>query len=237
MLLVSRAEGILKVKNERTELVNGRVFLLKADQQVQVLGEMLIGHVIEFQQALLDLFLVQNAVQRNAGLYSLEVTLPYTDHEMDVSYFLMSLIGRLIYEIEKRTAMAKDYLFILFKIVNPKVAERSIWHSDEQLVVDKLKMMIAANFKEQRKPSYYAGELGLSVEKLRLLLRRVLKKRFYDLLNERVFAEANLLLVTDMSIKEIAYELGFAHSSHFDMCYIRYYGVSPGTYRKRNRKS
>lgn len=237
VLLVTKAEGVLKVRNERAELVNGRVFLIKAEQQVQLQGEMLIGHIVEFQQALLELFLVQNAVQRNAGLYKQEAILPYTDHEKEISFFLMKLLGRLMYEVERRTAIAKDYLFILFKIVNPKISERGMWHSDEREKVDKLKLLIEANYKEERKPSFYAAELGMSVEKLRLLVRNVLGKRFYDVLNERTFAEANLLLVTDMPIGDIAYEVGFSHSSHFNMTYIRFYGISPGTYRKRNRKS
>ncbi|RZL15407.1 MAG: AraC family transcriptional regulator [Pedobacter sp.] len=149
----------------------------------------------------------------------------------------MKLLGRLMYEVERRTAIAKDYLFILFKIVNPKIAERGIWHSDELATVDKFRLLIEANYKDERKPSFYAGELGLSVEKLRVLLKNVLGKRFYDVLNARAFAEANVLLLTDMPIGDIAYEVGFSHSSHFDMTYIRFYGISPGTYRKRNRKS
>ncbi len=234
ILLINKAEGVLKVKNQCEEIVAGRVFLLRADQQVQVLGEMLIGYIVEFKQALLDSFLVLNVPQRNTGLYSLDAILPYTDHAVDVSWFLKGFLGKLMDEVERRTSIAINYLFLLLMIVNPKVKVISMWHHAEEHIIDKLRLLINEHFKSHRRPRFYAAHLGISKAKLNVLTHAFSGNRFYDLLNERVFAEANLMLLTDIPIKEIGYELGFNTPSHFDLSYRRYMKMSPGKYRKLN---
>ena len=42
-----------------------------------------------------------------------------------------------------------------------------------------------------------------------------------------------LLLTTDMLVKQIAYECGFATPSHFIRCFKKEFGCTPETYRKQ----
>lgn len=57
-------------------------------------------------------------------------------------------------------------------------------------------------------------------------------KKFLD---EKVIQKAEeLLLVTDKTVKEIAYELKFTDEFHFSRFFKRYAGISPSLYRQRN---
>ncbi|RZM13114.1 MAG: hypothetical protein EOO88_44895, partial [Pedobacter sp.] len=69
VLLVSNGEGLLRINNRAVELLPGRVFFLKREQQMVMEGELLIGQLIEFQEAMLHAFLIQFAGHRDKGLY------------------------------------------------------------------------------------------------------------------------------------------------------------------------
>lgn len=51
----------------------------------------------------------------------------------------------------------------------------------------------------------------------------------------RVEYAANLLRVSDISVKEIAYESGFNSASYFSNVFKEYYGMSPEQFRRQNR--
>ncbi len=53
----------------------------------------------------------------------------------------------------------------------------------------------------------------------------------------RVKRTIPLLLNSELLLTQIAYEAGFSDQSHFNHVFKRYFGVSPGQYRKSMRKS
>ncbi len=55
------------------------------------------------------------------------------------------------------------------------------------------------------------------------------------LVNERLEKAAELLRQTELSIKEIAIQVGYHHSSSFDRGFQNKFGVPPADFRRRNR--
>lgn len=51
----------------------------------------------------------------------------------------------------------------------------------------------------------------------------------------RVDFAANLLKITDLSVKEIAFESGFNSAAYFSNTFKEFYGISPDRYRKINK--
>lgn len=55
---------------------------------------------------------------------------------------------------------------------------------------------------------------------------------FEMLRQKRLAWSRELIAANDMSLTEIAYEAGYANSSHFSKAFLAYYGIQPGRYRK-----
>ena len=55
------------------------------------------------------------------------------------------------------------------------------------------------------------------------------------MLRLRVEYAANLLRISDISVKEIAYESGFNSASYFSNTFKDFYGTSPEQFRRNHR--
>ena len=82
-----------------------------------------------------------------------------------------------------------------------------------------------------------AESLGRELNYSPAHLNRLFKEHFqmtpYAYLQRRKFRYArNLLQNTDMSMQKIASEIGYSNLSHFFSNFKKYYGVTPGEYRK-----
>lgn len=81
-----------------------------------------------------------------------------------------------------------------------------------------------------------AKELNISYSYLSTLVNKVLQKRFGQYLIEtRVNASLPLLRNSNLSIAEIAHQVGFADQSHFSKSFRSIYHLSPQQYRKSDQ--
>lgn len=77
-----------------------------------------------------------------------------------------------------------------------------------------------------------AGELNLSTSHLQHLFKAHTGSRLGRwLVEQRLRKAAFLLLQSNMSIKEIAYEVGYKHSPSFVRAFERLFEQAPGQYR------
>ncbi|MGZ9586054.1 AraC family transcriptional regulator [Paenibacillus marinisediminis] len=81
-----------------------------------------------------------------------------------------------------------------------------------------------------------ADQLGLSVQHLCLLFRRILNKRPVEYLNQlRIHKSKEMMLQSpDARIGEIARMVGFETPGYFSTLFKRYEGMTPETFRKLN---
>ncbi len=95
--------------------------------------------------------------------------------------------------------------------------------------------LINEHFKEQHSTSYYAGKLNIHPNSLNATAKRYLDQSAKVILDTKLVNEAKYLLYnTNLSGKEIAYELGFHSPSHFFRFFKRYTGNSPLHYRQKH---
>ena len=96
-----------------------------------------------------------------------------------------------------------------------------------------LQTLIEQHFREMRGLEFYSGRLKLSVKRLNTITRAHLGLTAYELVQQRLHAEAvKLLLHTTLSVKQIAYELDMNDPAYFCRCFKRITGMSPGQFRK-----
>jgi hypothetical protein len=164
LLFVTNADGVLNVNGHIEKLVSGRIFLLKKAEEVRMYGKMLIGHIVEFQQVLLDLFFAQHVRQIGKGIFNPDRWVSFADHQKRGLRPLMDLIGLLNDEMELSSAaeICKTYLLLLLLHTNREVLEM-VPSKPETPEDDLMKLMalIEEHYKSNKKAGFYAKKLGM----------------------------------------------------------------------------
>ena len=95
------------------------------------------------------------------------------------------------------------------------------------------RQLVETHFRTRRTIADYAGEIGISTDRLHDICSRNLDKSPRQLLHERVVHEARLMLEnTNLSVDQIAAALGFRDSAYFNRFFRKKTGTPPSTYRR-----
>ncbi|WP_438962551.1 helix-turn-helix domain-containing protein [Nonlabens sp.] len=99
-------------------------------------------------------------------------------------------------------------------------------------LIRKFNILVEQHFKEKHQVADYADLLFKSPKTLSNFFKKHNVKSPLKIINERIAAEAKrLLLYSDKSAEEIAYELGYKEPSHFSKFFKTQVGTSPLTFR------
>jgi AraC-like DNA-binding protein len=96
----------------------------------------------------------------------------------------------------------------------------------------KLLHLIEKYFKEQKPVSFYAEAVGLSAKRINEILKRTANVNISQLCHQLLLVESKRALYHNiLSIKEIAYELGFSDQSYFARFFKKQTGTTPEQFR------
>jgi AraC-like DNA-binding protein len=114
----------------------------------------------------------------------------------------------------------------------PQAAEE-MKDSKEPFILQKLKDAIEENFKTKHSPADYAELLYITPKALAKITKSHFNKTLSSLINDRIIIEAKReLYLTDKTVKEIAYELGYEDEYYFSRFFKVNADVSPQLYRE-----
>jgi AraC family transcriptional regulator, transcriptional activator of pobA len=102
----------------------------------------------------------------------------------------------------------------------------------EPFILQKLKDVIEENFKSKHSPADYAKLLFITPKALAKITKNHFNKTLSSIINERIIIEAKReLYLTNKTIKEIAWELGYEDEYYFSRFFKVNADVSPQMYR------
>ena len=94
------------------------------------------------------------------------------------------------------------------------------------------KHLVDARYHQWHKVNDYAAEVHLSPKYLSQTVKQFTGKSAKEFIQDRLVLEAKrLLLHTDLSVKEVAYKIGFEEPLHFSAFFKKKAGVSPSSFR------
>lgn len=97
----------------------------------------------------------------------------------------------------------------------------------------KFNILIDKFYKQEKLVGFYASKLHITANYLNILCKKHLHVPATKLIQQRVLLEAKRLLqTTDISIKEIAFELGFVDHAYFSNFFKAQAGVTPTQFRE-----
>nr|WP_315034191.1 helix-turn-helix domain-containing protein [uncultured Chryseobacterium sp.] len=97
------------------------------------------------------------------------------------------------------------------------------------------KISVRKNYKTLKSPSEYAASLNISRGYLTEVIREVTGKPAQHWIHHEILIEAKRLLAfTHLSVKEIAYELGYSDHTYFSRLFSKLEEQSPSEFRRGN---
>lgn len=155
-----------------------------------------------------------------------EKILDEMQNELSSEYdFKMDAIRNLIYDlIHKAIKMNK----IPAKTMVRNGANKRITSLFEELLTIQFPLHTSTDSVKLKKPSEFAHQLSISTNHLNKAVKHIKNKTTSELITERILQEARILLkMTDWSISEIGYSLGYETPSRFIYTFRKNIGVTP----------
>ena len=108
--------------------------------------------------------------------------------------------------------------------------EFKVYQSNPRLA--KFNMLIDEFYKEEKSVIFYAEKLHISANYLNILCKKNLKVSATQLIQQRIIIESKRLLKSgDLSIKEIAFDLGFTDHAYFSNFFKAQTNITPSEFR------
>ena len=105
-------------------------------------------------------------------------------------------------------------------------------------IITQFKSLLSANYQTMKRPSQYASALNISAAYLNEVVKKTTGSSVSDcILNEIVIQAKRLLFYTDLSIKEIALNLGYEDWAYFTRLFTKATQQSPSQFRKKLGKT
>lgn len=233
IILFDRASGIHNIDSKDYPIGNKEVHVLFPGQMHKwQINEGTIGYQLMIERVFFEQF---------APFFRFSFT-NYQNHP--VIKLSDKAFARLMYEFDaiKEELKTDDSLVHLINAraaviaaIVSKEAERiftefKVYQSNPRLA--KFNLLIDEFYKEEKSVVYYAKKLNISANYLNILCKKNLKVSATQLIQQRISIEAKRLLKSsDLSIKEIAFELGFSDHAYFSNFFKAQTGITPTDFR------
>lgn len=204
------------------------------------------GYVIMFTREYLNQNMISEDFLTNLGLFSESADTPPLIINDESDQNLRSIVQNIESAFRRKESFWQEQLSSYLKLLliecnklapqmnndNPQRFQAS------RNILKNFKSTIEVKFKEWHKVSYYAEELNISPDYLNSVVKTSIGKTAKEFIQNRLVLEAKRLGVhTQLSTKEIAFDLGFEDPSHFSKFFKNCEGSSFSEFRKSVEES
>ena len=237
VILTRKANGKHFVDFQEYDFLGNQLYFIAPGQVHQIIeNEQSFGYVIVFS---VD-FLVENNIPidfiENLRLFNIfEKNPPLHLNEQELSsldryfeeIFQMFHHTEMEYKDEAMGALLKLVLISCNNTCSLPKREKN----DKNSILSNFKVLINQFFKKWHNTTEYANELSISSDHLNRIVKAQTGKTAKEHIQSRIIVEAKrLLYFTDMSTKEIGFELGFSEPANFSSFFKSHVGLSPSKF-------
>jgi AraC family transcriptional activator of pobA len=210
-------------------------FMIPAQVHAWSMSKETKGIVIEFEN--LNMFSSDESYVLNEALRPAQDYLVFSSEaKTEIAELCQSMLNE--YEAEKKDFeillklnLAKLIILFSRKNIGPLKSITRISKFREEF-----HELIEKNYKLNHNPEYYAKVMKLNPKSLTAKVKRIIGKNVRDVIQERIVLESKRLLAySDLSISEIATELGFIDPNYFTRFFKLKTKINPGKFRQKVR--
>lgn len=156
--------------------------------------------------------------------------------------FVSNLLNRLLIEYTETGStnleIIQSYLITLLFEINKNAVKTNKSLTAATTLTTKFKELIYLHIKTRHQVSYYASMLSITPNHLNKSIKSVTGKSATKWIDETILLEAKYLLYqTNLTINEIAMQVGHYDQSYFSRIFKKHEGITPIEYRKMIEKS
>ncbi|MCD0463871.1 helix-turn-helix domain-containing protein [Flavobacterium sp. ENC] len=200
------------------------------------------GIAIHFHPDFYCIHMHQKEVSCNGVLFNNVYQPPFTRITDQAKITFQMVIDQMKTEIQNEKlaqyelliSYLKIFLIIASRLKREQLEElKTTPDSKEPFILQNLKDAIEDHFKTKHSAGHYAEMLNISPKALAKLSKNYFNKTLTDLIAERIIIEAKReLYMTNKTVKEIAYQLGYDDEHYFSRFFKTNADVSPQLYRE-----
>ncbi len=243
LIIITSGEGLAKVDLCEYSFKKNTLFAFYPYQPFMLASEgPLTGISIQFHHDFFCIYRHHKEIAANGILFNNVYQQPFILLDQNNKQTLLSIIAEIVNEL-KMEALRKDEVLVSYlkiflvlatriKLEQQTIKETNV--NDKQLIIiQNLRNAIEDNFRTKHSASDYADMLHVTP----VVLARAAKNHFNmtlsDLITERIIIEAKReLYLTEKTVKEIAYELGYDDEYYFSRVFKGKTDISPQFYRE-----
>ncbi|WP_047788121.1 helix-turn-helix domain-containing protein [Tenacibaculum mesophilum] len=168
------------------------------------------------------------------NIYETPFVVPSEKETQKLDFILQNLKEEFELEETAQYDMLQSLLkqFIVYS-VRIKKEKDVVKESVETKLFKDFNLLVEQNFKKIHRVTGYAYRLGLSPKSLTKHLQKIGTETPSDFIKNRIITEAKrLLLYTDDSIKQVAFDLGFNDPAYFSRFFTKATGQSPKQFKR-----
>lgn len=239
LIIITNGSGQVKIDMHFFDVKNQQVFCVAPSQLYQIhISEETAGYRISIDE---DIFQSGNTWMNSSFLNGLLYSLSAASClEFDTQSFteINSIIKGLLSEYEKeqnyRDEMLLQYLNIVFLYLTRKCKVNEIMNSNHSSrLFNKYISLIEKNFKTCKRVAEYAEQMCLTSNYLNQLVRATTGHTASYYIRQRIVQEAQRhAMYSGLSMKELAYQLGFEDIAHFSRFFKKETGNNFSDFRK-----
>ena len=242
ILWVRSGQGKHAIDGQELTIQPNTFYLIAKGQVHQLItGIDLDGLVIRFSDAFLPNFLSQEMGHYQTVLFNnvtINHTLPVQPADLpNFESLLRLLLAEFKSQDGKQNQEVLRHLLTVLLIKLSKI-QRQLMH-DVQTAVDqetqlfhRFTLLLEEQFNQTHAVQDYAQTLNLTPRQLSIITRRFVGRTAKNLIEDRLILEAQRLLTfTNLSVKEIAHQLGYKDPSHFSKIFKKKTQTTPQDYK------
>jgi AraC family transcriptional activator of pobA len=243
LIWITEGEGKVRADFSEHEFAQDMMFAFAPYQPFMFSAKDMKARVIHFHPDFFCIHKHHAEVACNGVLFNNIYQPPFVTVDATAKATLDMVIAQMRAEMQN-PALAQYELLIsylkIFLITSSRLkaeqqphVKTALGDTKEPFVLQNLKEAIEKNFRKKHSASDYADELNISAKALAKATKAYFNKTITDLISERIIIEAKReLYLTNKTVKEIAWELGYPDEYYFSRFFKTNAEVSPQMYRE-----
>jgi len=242
LIWVKQAAGKMRADFKEYDLLSNSLFAFSPYQPFVFLAEHLQGIALHFHPDFFCIHKHQEEIACNGVLFNNIYEPPFIVVNESLSLALDNILGQIKNELQHPALAQHELLVSHLKIflincsrLKAEQTPNAVLYAaaaKEPFILQNLKDAIEKNYKKKHSAGEYANELNISIKALARATKAYFNKTLTELISERIIIEAKReLYLTNKTVKEIAYDLGYEDEFYFSRFFKVNADISPQMYR------
>lgn len=136
---------------------------------------------------------------------------------------------------KKSLELIRIYLLELFYCIlnDSEDIEENTNITNQKNLISRFEKLVEEKYNEEHYPKFYADKLAITPNYLNFICKTFSGKKAGEIIRNRIILESKRLLVnSELSISQIAFQLGFIDNSYFTKFFKTYAKISPSDFRQ-----